>query len=341
MPSEEPTQFERELLHGRMMFLRSPPPPLGEDWIGVSLGADRGLGSVVLARDSDGLGNALVPVNPTTVDFPRWTRRGIDASVEKMMYRRSIGYYIRVRCTARGADEAFVSMATDIVRQLAIAGRATGEVVLATLENHASIFDRASSVVSPEKLIGLMGELLLLRDLSASNRDAVRHWSGPAGGHHDFEFPYDAVEVKTRLASSQGLIHINGVEQLESAAGIQLWLVTRELVESESGESPAHVIRQLLEIGVGREALQDRLGMLGIVLDDPQLATRRYVARAAVVFSVAAGFPRIVQGSFAQSEIPAGVERIDYNLRVAALAPWRVHDEEWRREVGRIASTAQ
>lgn len=81
MPSEEPTQFERELLHGRMMFLRSPPPPLGEDWIGVSLGADRGLGSVVLARDSDGLGNALVPVNPTTVDFPRWTRRGDRKSV--------------------------------------------------------------------------------------------------------------------------------------------------------------------------------------------------------------------------------------------------------------------
>jgi hypothetical protein len=216
-----------------------------------------------------------------------------------------------------------------------------GAVVRETLDKHAAIFERASESMPRERLIGLVGELLVLRDLSLYNSNAILHWSGPHGGHHDFEFPGDAIEVKTRLASSQAVIHVNGMEQLEFAAGTRLWLVTRELVESEAGESIGDVLRQLAASGCSEDALAQRLGAYGLSLDDPRLNEIRHSARRPTAFEVRAGFPRLVSSSFVKSEVPAGVERIEYVLRLSALSRWSVTDEDWRTEIARIASTAQ
>ena len=232
-------------------------------------------------------------------------------------------------------------MASDIARQLAAAGRPAGVVVRETLDKHAAIFERAAEAIPRDRLVGLAGELLLLRDFTLHSSNAVSHWSGPCGGHHDFEFPADAIEVKTRLASSQAVIHVNGLEQLEVAAGTRLWLFTRELVESESGDSVGDVLRQLTASGCSAEALTQRLAAYGLALDDPRLNEVRHSARPPTVFAVRAGFPRLVPSSFVESELPSGVEGIEYVLRIAALSQWRATDDDWRKEIARIASTAQ
>lgn len=340
MSEEKTPRFERELLRARLDFLSSPVPARGSDWTGVTLGADRGLGDVVLVRDEDGLGNVLIPVNPSSPGFVGWKRRGIVASVQRVMYRRSIGSYIRVRCIASGADEAFASMALEIAREVAVAGRPVGELVTKTLERHAEMFERAGDTIPQSRTLGLFGELLLLRDLASHNSSSARNWSGPLGGHHDFEFPCDAIEVKTRLASSQALIHVNGVEQLDVTAGTRLWLVVNELVESESGESSADLLGRLRELGCDVGVLAHRLGMYGFKMDDPRLGESRFVSKDAMVFEVVEGFPRLVAQSFAQAQVPSGVESVNYTIRIAALLQWRVADADWREESLRIASTS-
>ena len=337
---ENTPRFERDLLRARLDFLSSPVPARGSEWTGVTLGADRGLGDVVLVRDEDGFGNVLIPVNPSSPAFTTWRRRGIVASVQQVLYRRSIGYYIRVRCIAKGADEAFASMALEIARHVSVAGRPVGELVVKTLERHAEMFERASGAIPQSRILGLFGELLVLRDLASHNSKAVGNWSGPLGGHHDFEFPHDAIEVKTRLASSQALIHVNGVEQLDHTPGTRLWLIVNELVESETGESSADLLGQLRELGCDEGPLSERLGVYGFEIDDPRLGELRFASRVATTFEVAEGFPRLVVKSFVHARLPSGIESIEYTLRIAALSQWRVVDADWRREIARIASTS-
>jgi hypothetical protein len=340
LSDEQMPRFERELLRARLDFLRSPVPARGSEWTGVTLGADRGLGDVVLVRDEDGLGNVLIPVSPSSPGFTDWKRRGIVASVQRVMYRRTIGYYIRVRCVAKGADEAFASMALELAREVSVAGRPVGELVVKTLERHAEMFERASVAIPETRILGLIGELLVLRDLACYDRSAVENWSGPLGGHHDFEFPCDAIEVKTRLASSRALIHVHGVEQLDSTSGTRLWLVVNELVASETGESLADLLSQLLELGCSAVALSHRLGAYRLEIDDPRLGEARFASRVATVFEVVPGFPRLVAESFLRGRVPSGVESIEYVLQVAALSQWRVDDVDWRKEIARIASTS-
>ena len=341
MFASEVPAIERDLLRARLGFLRSAPAVPGSEWQGIETGADRGFGEVVLVRDEAGFGNVLIPVGPTPPPFRCWSRRGIEAKLQPMEYRRSRRYFIRVRCTVRGVDEAFASMASDIVRDLAVPGMPVGDVVRATLDRHASIFERAHEGMDREELIGLFGELLTLESLAAHQAGAIRNWTGPSLGRHDFVFAQDAIEVKSRLASSPAIVRIHGAGQLDSPAEVQLWLVTWELVSGGSSSlSAAELIERVLALGVDRALLGELLAAVGTSVDAEQLRSERFTPRDPQVFVVKTGFPRVTPHHPIEGGIPAGIERLEYDLRLTALDRWRVAGPEWRREVARIASTA-
>lgn len=342
MSRDELPVLERDILRARLSFLRSAPALSGAEWQGIEAGADRGFGEVILVRDEAGCGNVLIPVGPNSPQFQRWSRRGVDARLQPMEYRRSRRYFIRVRCTVRGADGAFASMASDLVRELAVPGRPVGDVVRATLDRHASIFERAHDGLSREELIGLVGELLTLESLAAHRVGAIRNWTGPRRGHQDFVFGQDSIEVKARLAGSTDLVRIHGAAQLSSPADVRLWLVTWELVSGgASAVSAADLIQRLLTLGVDRTILEELLSEMGTGPHDERLRSEGFTPRAPQVFAVTSDFPRITPHHPIEGGIPAGVERLEYDLRLGALDRWRVAGPEWRREVARIASTAE
>ena len=106
---------------------------------------------------------------------------------------------------------------------------------------------QVEALLSPERQIGLLGELLFLELLIAYHGTrALDAWIGPRGEPHDFRFEKYEFEVKTTLATRR--VHtINGSEQLIPSAGCSLFLTSVMLgpVGAEAGFSLAGKINGL------------------------------------------------------------------------------------------------
>ncbi len=76
--------------------------------------------------------------------------------------------------------------------------------------------DRSS--LGREKLIGLWGELYILRNFMIALHpltDAVRYWIGPRDKKQDFSMTNLAIETKTTMSGDDAIIKISSKEQLE------------------------------------------------------------------------------------------------------------------------------
>lgn len=87
--------------------------------------------------------------------------------------------------------------------------------------------------LTEEKVMGLMGELLVLRHVMAAEGEkvAIESWLGPAAEEHDFGFHDFDAEVKT--TKSEHRVHVIGSQtQLEPSPGIPLHLVSIQLTRA-------------------------------------------------------------------------------------------------------------
>ncbi|GAB3009464.1 hypothetical protein GCM10027184_79390 [Saccharothrix stipae] len=184
---------------------------------------------------------------------------------------------------------------------------------------------------SPEKEIGLFGELLVLGGLigSLGPDDAVRAWRGSAFEEHDFGLAALDVEVKT--TSGERRSHwIESWTQLLPTGDRPLWLVSHQVTQAGlgSGTSLPELI-EALRRAVGAGAASDRfeagLDMVGWTDRLAPTCDTRWTRRSpSLVYAVDGGFPRLTRESFAAGV--AGlvhVPEIKYRVDLTGVA----HDE--------------
>ena len=120
--------------------------------------------------------------------------------------------------------------------------------------------------LSREQEVGLLGELLALRALSAATTpaEAIAAWRGPSGEEHDFGLNLCDVEVKTTL-SERPSHWISSLTQLVPTQARPLFLLSIQLTSAGAGTGwslPALVaaIRDLPESHVPLENALSRTG---------------------------------------------------------------------------------
>lgn len=87
--------------------------------------------------------------------------------------------------------------------------------------------------LTDEKILGLIGELLVLRHVigAAGEKTAIESWLGPSAEEHDFGFSNFDAEVKT--TKSENRVHMIGSEtQLEPSPGMPLHLVSIQITRA-------------------------------------------------------------------------------------------------------------
>jgi hypothetical protein len=204
----------------------------------------------------------------------------------------------------------------------------------------AFLAGRRGGILTPEEVRGLIGELLMLRDLHErilGHREAVDAWTGADRVQHDFVFRGRAVEVKALSGKERNAVRISSEDQLEVASG-RLFLVVRKLAENpEAPEARSlnalvHDIETELPDADALEEFQRRLAAAGY-LPLPDYDTPRYVPAGVATYEVAEGFPRLVR-----SEIPHGIARVSYDLELEAIAPFAcVHDTIFEGSDGSVS----
>lgn len=176
--------------------------------------------------------------------------------------------------------------------------------------------------LSETTVIGLFGELLVLRDIiapAAGIAAAIQSWSGPLGEPNDFAFSGVFLEVKATTRQVPELIEISDADQLDDTRGTILLAHVR-LRPSSGGETLPQLVSSLRAVLAREEASQlkhfEQLLMLAGYIDPhANLYDRSYILQAVNLYRVAGAFPRL-----RRSDIPDGVRAVSYAIDTSACS---------------------
>jgi len=218
------------------------------------------------------------------------------------------------------------------------AGKEGLRVVLVRLARWQDLFRRRRDKLTLNEIIGLVGELLFMRDClltRISPAAAIAMWRGPYGDEQDFIVGATILEVKTQLATADHAILVSSEHQLDTAAA-PIAVVHQILGPALPTSNQAVSLNQLVSELRNEMSTKDPSALEPF---DGALATINYVAIPAYdepiwllagreIFRVAELFPRIVPAA-----IPVGIEKVRYHVRLEACAPFRAPEEEFMREI--------
>jgi len=181
----------------------------------------------------------------------------------------------------------------------------------------------AGNIPDDAAVVGLTGELLILTKLAQRSSDALRSWTGPEGGKHDFVGSHCSIEVKSTLRRQGIIIAVNGAEQLLSMTGKNLFLSVLQFEQVTSGGvNIAGLIDGLVELGVDRMEILRKTSLVGFGPDViASLRDKQFNLLAAKHYVVDASFPRITPESFVGGQVPARITALAYSIDLSTPPP--------------------
>jgi len=250
----------------------------------------------------------------------------------------SVPYYLLVLRLLEGEHrEIFHRLCLDIVSATQNAASEKEAVALflgRTWRWHRLLQGRRPDRLSEEEQKGLIGELLVLRDILfpiSGIETALKSWTGPTGAPKDFELGTLCIECKARRGAGMPQITIASEVQLDTSGLDALFLHVAEVTGAPSGVGGAVTVSDVVvtvasEVAAKAPALADLLDqrLLSVGYDaGVDYSDSRWLVGAVHVFEVRDGFPRI-----AAVDVPPGVRDVRYSVSLADCEPFRLEMDD-------------
>jgi len=296
----------------------------------INTGVETGYGPARFALGSDGEPRILVPcsADATHVDFDATSKLGV--SVVKYSCGGRGAVFIDVTCREAALDAVFGELADEVLRRLS-AGKSPVEAVTGTIADFKSLLmaDPAGQV-SLSMIVGLLGEMIVMRRMSGTTGDPVECWQGPWEQRHDFRAGPFAVEVKGSSRSDTSSVLIHGQDQLLPPTGGELVLVLVRMEPAVEGEiSVGELFKSLVANGVDARKLRAGLAELGCLdPDDPDWNRHTFGLQSIAAWRVEEGFPRLTARETIAGVIPVGVQDLAYAVDLTHAAPYGMTDAD-------------
>ncbi|WP_181311183.1 PD-(D/E)XK motif protein [Nocardioides campestrisoli] len=301
-------------------LLLSDRRPGGTGLLTRYAGVATDLGPVLLGIDMDGRRHLLVPVASTEAPDDRISR-GINLSHRELAIGAGVVRFADLSCTIGRLVGPFDQLVDDVLGRLTRDPRSGLNAVVTALDDWRALLRRALDDLSREEVIGLIGELEVMRLLAAEDPvSAVTGWTGPTGAVHDFSRQGRDIEVKSTAAVNATSVRISNLDQLDAALSTKLHLAVVHLAAATDAPDIEARIEALRAAGVPGNALETRLNdagfFPGMELNDPT----RYVLREIRWWKVDPSFPGLRASDIAASRL-LGVDRVSYDLLLGVLPP--------------------
>jgi hypothetical protein len=223
----------------------------------------------------------------------------------------------------------FALMCYDLAARSGVAASvdAATAILMKALTNWAELFKRrASDGPTREEVLGLMGELLVLKSLlveSDVNPEAlILGWRGPHGDTRDIGVNGARIEVKAQRSTSALKLRISSLTQLDDC-GDRVFVALMRLSPSETGESLLECVESLTHLLAASPyaALEfERKIALSGVSGESELCHEKLALDERLAYAVTASFPRLTPAN-----VPQGISAVQYEVAGPALNACRAH----------------
>lgn len=187
-----------------------------------------------------------------------------------------------------------------------------------------SFFREKKDDFTRNKAVGLLGELLLLRDYVipvTGWNDALGCWKGPLGAPQDFVVKGTCVEVKTTEAGSRDQIEITSLDQLSPVVGdAYLHVIVLSKSDCDTAQSVSlRAVADELKEGFVKYAGDDEMfsQLLELVGYTPESheSIVNYQIQSRMFYLVGDDFPRITRAT-----VPQGILSAKYTISLHMCA---------------------
>ena len=296
----------------------------------LSTGVDTGYGPALLAVGPGGKPRLLVPCDATQPPGD------LDSSAYLIVGRSSFTRqgrnqtFIDVMVTERALDQVFADLVEAILERIA-SGIAPISAVTGTIEEYRRLLrESRSRSVAEEQVVGLIGELVLLRDLARHSPEAVQAWRGPWEQRHDFRRGADAIEVKTSRRSDASAVTINGLDQLLPPGEGRMLLVHVKIERAQGGElSVSQLHDEIIAAGVPENRMAECLDAIGCPdSQDPDWNEFAFHLERVEGYRVDGKFPSLTSRDLIAGAPRAGVERVVYSVNLQAAQSCALSEDD-------------
>ncbi|WP_406202196.1 MULTISPECIES: PD-(D/E)XK motif protein [unclassified Streptomyces] len=314
------TALEAEQTTGERRLRVSQLPGAGES------------GALAVAVDHSGHRHVLVPIHAH-----RKVRPGLDGPVLRLVRRaledeETYQAYADLVCLRNDLSDLFTELCVDVLGAVnELPGNPT-RALYRVLDRWKALFQTEGTLLGPDQLAGLFGELLVLNRLLQEDPSAHRLWRGPEGHCHDFAAGATAVEVKTTTASAGRRARIHGLDQLAAPEGGTLclsWFRLRRTAGNEAGIAFLDLIEQTLRLCDDEGAVLDLLGAVGYrSSDSDRYQDVRFLISEERWYEVGPGFPGLTGRALVAAGVPISVLDVEYTIDLSGEAPAPLPSDE-------------
>jgi hypothetical protein len=261
------------------------------------------------------------------LDLPSMTFMEID-----LLHHEGLDCELLIRLLDQSNADTFRALCEDLFTSTEGVARgddsAGFEIILNRLQRWQDLLrSKREDRLSRERIVGLVGELLLLKDVfvpTVGPQVAIAAWRGPLGAEQDFVFRFSHVEVKTQVSTEDSYVQVASEHQLDAGAKpLVLCHQTLGPVTRPEGSTLAELIDGLRErLRESDPGTSDRfntaLALLGYQ-PHPDYNVDHWLLTGRTYFDVSAEFPKLTPAM-----LSAGVERVRYRIRLADCHSYRL-----------------
>lgn len=218
----------------------------------------------------------------------------------------------------------FYNFCEDIINQTENYTGTDGYVEIINRYNQwKKMFYGSSKLLTENEVIGLIGELLFLKDYAIKEYGTtigLNGWSGPEPTHKDFSFDNSWFEIKT-INSFKNSVMISSIEQLDSEDEGRLIIYSLEKMSPSFRGITLNALVQkiidLLTLDTDKDIFVEKLKQVGYAYSEVyDNYVYNYVCKDSYVISK--DFPRLKAAS-----LPIGIGKIQYEILISQIAKYR------------------
>jgi hypothetical protein len=299
----------------------------GSQLLTRSVGLQIGPGEALVAVDAFRQKHLLIPLPGDAVEGDS-TSQGVTLGSRVLRVGSDDVTFADLHCRMSSLDLVFERLVEDVLNRLAVNTSAPVTTCRNVLDEWRALLKAAGQAVSRETVVGLVGELEVLRLLALHNpTGALDSWQGPSGSVHDFVRGSAELEVKTTTSVDGNYISISHIDQLDPTLVDSLHLVVVHAREDSTAPDLDERIDHVAGIGVPRDALLTKVAAAGYVYESGVQTEDRYRVRSVRAWVVGDSFPGLRRPEIGEARLK-GVSRIRYELALDA-APKRIPDGDF------------